>query len=224
MKIDLQLAKLGCLKNLGILFPLKNLPFGVPPRSRFPIPFLFDTSFWVQSRWPRADRPSIGKVMGPQKLGDFFPLKNLPFGVSQRGRLPIPFLLCTSSGDQGRWPREDRPSIGKVTAPQKFGGFYSPKKLPLGMTAESCRRQRIFPVCRAELIGFDPVRKLFSVLEILIVVENGLFLGLSKIQKFISDTTQVRIFLFSNMTCPPSPSCESLRKFFAKLPMGGSRG
>ena len=55
VKINLQLAKLGRLKNLGDLFPLKNLPFRVPPRGGLLIPFLLRTSSGVQRRLPRED-------------------------------------------------------------------------------------------------------------------------------------------------------------------------
>ena len=113
-------------QKFGGFVPPQKTPLWSAARIRFPIPFLFYMSCWVQCRWPLADRPSIGKVMGPQNLVDLFPLKKLHFGVPHEVSSPYPF----------------------------------------------------------------------SVLEILIVVENGLILDLSKIQKFISDTTQVRIFCY----------------------------
>ena len=168
--------------------------------------------------------PKTRGVTGLQIFGKIFPLKKVPFGVPPRSRFRRPFLFGRSHCVQRRWPRTDRPSFGKVMGPEKFGGFFPLKKLPFAVPAESWRWQSIFPVCEAEFNKLDRVRKSFSVPEILIRVENGLFLACTKIQKFISGKALVRFFLFSNIICPPSPSFEIERLFSAELPRGGSRG
>ena len=129
VKIDLQLGKLWCLKNLGDLLPLKKQPLGVPHEVCYV--HFFVRYVVLSSKSLTACRYlQLAKLWASQICWFCSPLKNLPFWLPLRSRLPAPFLFGTSYWVQIRWSLADGPSIGKVMGPQNLVDLF-PLKTPL---------------------------------------------------------------------------------------------